>query len=143
MGRTEEGLAAFRKVEQSSLPVPMQGFIGAWRAMLEGNRQESLAAAEQCIEHYLDPEGVFYMGLIMSHLGESDRALTVLSECMDQGFSSVNVLLRNNWLDGLRSTTEFSDLVKRAATQLAEAEEIYRSAGGPKVLGDGPGSAAS
>jgi DNA-binding winged helix-turn-helix (wHTH) protein/TolB-like protein len=143
MGRTEEGLAAFRNLEQSGIPVPMQAFIGAWRAMLEGNRQESLAAAEQCIQHYLDPEGVFYMGLIMSHLGEAERALTVLSECMDQGFSSVNVLLRNNWFDGLRSRTEFSDLVKRAETQLVEADEIYRSAGGTELLAGDLGVAAA
>ncbi|MEP6637566.1 MAG: hypothetical protein ABJB97_12640, partial [Acidobacteriota bacterium] len=134
MGRTAEGLAAFRNLEQSPMPVPMRAFIGAWRAMLEGNRQESLAAAEQCIQHYLDPEGVFYMGLIMAHLGESERALTVLSESMDRGFSSVHVLLSNPWFDGLRSTAQFGELLKRAKARFVEADEVYRSAGGPLVL---------
>jgi DNA-binding winged helix-turn-helix (wHTH) protein/TolB-like protein len=135
MGRTEEALAAFRKLEKSGMPVPMQAFIVAWRAMFEGNRQESMAAAEQSIEHYLDPEGVFYMGLIMAHLGESERALTALSECMNRGFSSVNVLRRNPWFDGLRSTAQFNNLIKSAETRLVEADEVYRSAGGPQVLG--------
>ena len=135
MGRTAEGLAAFRNLEQSGMPVPMRAFIGAWRAMLEGNRQESLDAAEQCIQHYLDPEGVFYMGLIMAHLGESERALTVLSECMDRGFSSVHVLLRNPWFDGLRSTAKFRELVTRGKAHSTEAQEVYRSAAGPQVLG--------
>lgn len=138
MGRTADGLAAFRNLEQSGIPVPMRAFIGAWRAMLQGNRYESLAAAEQCIQHYLDPEGVFYMGLIMAHLGESDRALTVLNECMNRGFSSVHVLLNNPWFEGLRSTPQFNDLIKRAEARFVEADDVCRSAGGTQVLGGGP-----
>ncbi|MCM3869782.1 MAG: winged helix-turn-helix domain-containing protein [Pyrinomonadaceae bacterium] len=135
MGRTVEGLVAFRKTEESGLPAPMQAFIGAWRAMLEGNRQESLDAAEQCIRHYLDPEGVFYMGLIMAHLGETERALTVIGESMDQGFSGVQVLLRNPWFDRLRSTMRYQELLKRGQARLVEAEEIYRAAGGTQLFG--------
>jgi serine/threonine protein kinase len=139
MGQTADGLAALRNLEQSHMPVPMQAFIGAWRAMLEGNHQESIDAAERCIQHYLDPEGVFYMGLIMAHLGESERALTVLSESMDQGFSSVDVLRRNPWFDGLRSTTKFKELIKRGEASFVEAVEMFRSAGGAQVLGGNPG----
>ena len=143
MGHTEDGLAALRNLEQSHMPVPMQAFIGAWRAMLEGNRGESLDSAEQCIQHYLDPEGVFYMGLIMAHLGESKRALTVLGESMDQGFSSVDVLRRNPWFDGLLSTTKFKELIKRGEASFVEADEMFRSAGGAQVLGTGPGGLAA
>ena len=135
IGRTADAVAAFHKVEQSGAPAPMRAFVTAWRAMFEQNHQESLDAAEQCIQHYLDPEGVFYMGLIMAHLGESERALTVLSECMDRGFSSVNVLRRNPWFDGLRSTAQFNDLIKSAEARFVEADKVYRSAGGPQVLG--------
>ena len=141
MGRTSDGLAAFRNLEQSGMPMPMQAFIGAWRAMLEGNRAESLAAAEQCIQHYLDPEGVFYMGLIMAHLGESKRALSVLNECMDLGFTSVHVMRRNPWFDGLRPTAQFDELLKRCEARFLEADESYRAAGGSKVLGIGLGAA--
>ena len=135
MGRTADGLAAFRNVEESGVPEPMRAFLGAWRAMLEGKRQESLDAAEQCIQHYLDPEGVFYMGLIMAHLGESDRALTVLRECMDRGFTSVAVLQNNPWFDSLRSTTQFRELLKLGKAHSVEAQEVYRAANGPQVLG--------
>ena len=134
VGRTAESSQAFQKVEQSGAPVPMRAFVVAWRAMFEGNRQESLNAAEQCIEHYLDPEGVFYMGLIMAHLGESERALSVLSECIDRGFSSIQVLRRNPWFEGLHSTMQFKKLIKSAEVRHIEAKEVFRSAGGPQVL---------
>ena len=90
--------------------------------------------AEQSIQHYFDPEGVFYIGLLMAHLAESERGLNVLRECMEQGFS-VRALLRNPWFDGLRSTPQFKELLKRGEARLAEAHEAYRSAGGPQVLG--------
>ena len=103
--------------------------------MLEGNCRESLVAAEKCVEHYLDPEGVFYMGLIMARLGKTKRALTVLSESMDRGFSSVHVLQCNPWFDDLRSTRKFVTLVERAKASFIEADQEYRAAGGPQVLG--------
>jgi len=102
--------------------------------MFEGNRLESLNAVEQSIQHYLDPEGVFYMGLIMAHLGETERALTILSDCMARGFSSVSVLRRNPWFEGLRSTTRFTNLIESAEARRVAASEVFRSAGGPQVL---------
>lgn len=62
---------------------------------------------------------------------------------MDRGFSSVHVLLRNPWFDGLRSTTQFNELLKHGETRFVEAEEVYRAAGGPLVLGGGPAIAES
>ena len=134
VGRNAEALDAFRKVEQPGIPPPMRAFVAAWRGMFEGNREESLAAAEQCIQHYLDPEGVFYMGLIMAHLGESERALTVLRESLARGFSSVHVLQSNSWFDALRSTSEFKDLVRKAKARSFAADKIYRSANGPQLV---------
>jgi DNA-binding winged helix-turn-helix (wHTH) protein/TolB-like protein/Tfp pilus assembly protein PilF len=138
MGRIAESAAAFREVEKTGMPAPMRAFVEAWRAMLEGNRQASLDAAERCIQQYLDPEGVFYMALIMAHLGESERALAVLSECMDRGFSSVEVLLRNPWYENLRSSKQFRKLVQRAKERFEEADEAYRSVDGPQLLSDRP-----
>ena len=136
MGRTADGLAAFREFEKNSIPVPMRAFVGAWRAMLEGNHKESLNAAEQCIQHYLDPEGVFYMALIMAHLDECESALTVLAESMERGFTPGRVLMSNPWFEGLRSTRQFNELCTRAEARFLEADEAYRAAGGPRVLED-------
>lgn len=110
MGRTAEAIETFRRLEESQIPPPMRACIVAWRAMFEGNHDECLQAAEQCIQDYLDPEGIFYMGLIMSRIGAKDRALTVLNQSMDRGFSSFKVLERNPWFDNLRKTPKFEVL---------------------------------
>jgi DNA-binding winged helix-turn-helix (wHTH) protein/TolB-like protein len=128
MGRTADALAALRNLEKSGMPAPMSAFIGAWRAMFEGRRRESLDAAEQSIQHYLDPEGVFYMGMIMAHQGESERAIVVLADSMDRGFCGVKVLERNPWFDDLRSKRSFQDLISRGRSSLAAAQDVYDSA---------------
>jgi TolB-like protein/tetratricopeptide (TPR) repeat protein len=135
IGRAAEAVSVFRNLEESPIPTPMRAFLTAWRAMFEGNRAESIDAAERCIKQYVDPEGVFYMGLIMAHVGRTDRALEVLHQSVDRGFSSFLTLKRNPWFDGLRSTASFSDLLKRAETHLIEADAAYRAVDGQRVLG--------
>ena len=71
----------------------------------------------------------------MARMGETERALTVLSESMDRGFSSIHVLQRNPWFHGLRSTLKFATLVDRARASFFKADQEYRAAGGPQVLG--------
>jgi hypothetical protein len=78
---------------------------------------------------------MFYMALIMAHLDEGERALAVLNDCMNNGFSSVEVLRRNPWFDDLRSTSGFQELLERSQKQLSEAQAVYCSANGPQVLG--------
>ena len=134
ISRTADAREAFQNLEQSESPPPMRAFVTAWRALFEDKREESLRAAEQSIEHYLDPEGMFYMGLIMARLGESKRALTVLTECISRGFCSPTVLQSNPWFDALRPSKEFKCLVKRAEEIVAGTYKVFQSAGGPEVL---------
>jgi tetratricopeptide (TPR) repeat protein len=134
IGRTADAIAMFRSLEQTDMPAPMRAFITAWRAVFEGNYEECFKAAEQCIEQYLDPEGVFYMGMIMAHIGETEKALEILHESMNRGFSSLPVLRSNPWLDGLRATTGFAELLAQAETRLIEAEAAYSAAQGSRIL---------
>lgn len=128
IGRHAEAVTAFRKTEESGLPMPMLAFVQAWKTMFEGNRRKSLNAARRCIQHYLDPEGVFYMGLIMAHLGEAEGALSVLRESMDRGFCPFQAL-RHPWFSDLRSNAGFQQLVKRSEARFAAAKKVYLSAG--------------
>jgi hypothetical protein len=112
----------------------MQAFIGAWRAIFEGNVRKSVDAAERCIQHNLDPEGVFYMGLIIAHQGQSERALSVLSESIDRGFTAAHVLLRNPWFNSLRSTAPFTEFIRRSQEGMVCANDIYRAGLGTQVL---------
>lgn len=130
LGRTADAIEVLRNLKPSAMPAPMRAFVTAWRAMFEGNRDESLLAAEQCIQRYLDPEGMFYMGMILARVGESNRALQVLDKSIDRGFFSPRLLLGNPWLAEMRSIPEFKGLIKRAQQRSDEANKAWYSAGG-------------
>ncbi len=135
LGRTQEAVSLLRKREQSGIPAPMRAFVRAWRALLEGNRNESLEAAEQAILHYADQEGVFYLGLLMARLAASERALALFAESFDKGFTPFHVLARNPWLDPLRSNPRFGEMLRAAEERYSRAAQAYRNAGGEQVLG--------
>jgi hypothetical protein len=130
LGRQKEAVAILKKREQSGIPAPMRAFVRAWRALLEGHAKESLEAAEETVSHYIDPEGVFYMALVMSRLGETDRALAVLAESHQMGFCSYEALARNPWLDSLRSLPKFQSIQKAVKARCRKAAKVYKDAGG-------------
>jgi tetratricopeptide (TPR) repeat protein len=130
MGRPEEAVAILRKREQSGIPAPMRAFVRAWRALLEGHAKESLEAAEETVLHYIDPEGVFYMALVMSRLGETDRALAVLAESLHRGFCSFEALTRNPWLDSLRSHQKFGEILQAMKLRCNNTAKVYKDASG-------------
>jgi hypothetical protein len=132
LGRREEALSLLRKREQSAIPIPMRTYVRAWRALLEDNPKESMEAAEQAASRYIDPEGVFYMALVMARL-DRNRALQMLNQSFTKGFSSIHAL-RNVWLDPLRSDPQFVDLLHRVEARCRETAKSYRNAGGRQVL---------
>jgi hypothetical protein len=48
------------------------------------------------------------------------------------------VLKRNPWYDALRQSKQFRKLVERAKERFDEADEAYRSVGGPQLLSRTP-----
>jgi DNA-binding winged helix-turn-helix (wHTH) protein/TolB-like protein/tetratricopeptide (TPR) repeat protein len=132
LGRQEEAVAILMKREQSGIPAPMRAFVRAWRALLEGHARESLEAAEETVLRYIDPEGVFYMALVMARLGETDRALAVLAASLKRGFCSYHVLARNAWFDSLRSHPRFEETLRAAEAQCRDAVKAYQDCGGAR-----------
>jgi serine/threonine protein kinase/tetratricopeptide (TPR) repeat protein len=138
LGRGEEALLILRTREKSGIPAPMRAVVCAWRAMLEGNLEESLEAAEQAAFQFIDPEGIFYMALVMARLGDHDRALDTLAKSLDKGFASPFVLIHHPWLESLRSGSRFAEILRAVDSRSREAVAAFRDLGGPKLLGVDP-----
>jgi TolB-like protein len=134
LGRREEALSILRRREQSAVPITIRTYIRAWRALLDDNAKESMEAAEQAASRYIDPEGVFYMALVMVRF-DRDRAIRMLDESFKKGFSSVHALTRNAWLVPLRSDPQFVDLLHRVEARCQETAKSYRNARGQQILG--------
>ena len=80
------------------------GVDGAARA------REILAQVETLAENqYVDP---FYPAIALTALGEYDRAIVKLRECVEIGSTSISFLKDGRWLDPLRSDPRFEELAE-------------------------------
>jgi tetratricopeptide (TPR) repeat protein len=138
LGRAEEARARLREREFPLGPGWLRAFVGSLRALLEGHREESLAATEEALTHMgSDPEAAFYMARQFARLGEHERAVQELQGIADRGYLTPPVLERDPWLDPLRGRADFEAVMLVAAQRHRESVAAYEAAGGRELLGVG------
>jgi hypothetical protein len=86
------------------------------------------------VQHFPDPEAVFYMARQIARLGEPQRALSVLNTVIDRGFLLSNALSNDPWLASLRSLPACDQLVQRTRRLEEEAALTFTRMGGPELL---------
>ncbi len=135
-GRDAEALQQYREVEQSRLTDFFRDFVLMNRTLLEGRRGDCLGAAERLLARALDPETLWQVGRVFAHFGEPARAFSLFGLSLERGFILYRILTREDpWLDALRSSQEFGDLLQRAESRYRAASAAFREAGGEHVLG--------
>ena len=82
-----------------------------------------------------DPDGRYYIGRGMSHLGYLDEALALLSTCVEGGFFCLAAFTRDPWLDALRGAPEFGALLRSAEARHRQAMISFLTAEGDRILG--------
>src|SRR5262249_4561195 len=116
-------------------------FLTSMRALLEGNREESLRASEELMNAtFRDPEGLFYQARQLAYLGADDWALEMFSRAVDNGFFCYQSFVRDPWLDHLRGKPAFSAIMQRAAQPPQQPARILSpsAAGTPLGVADDP-----
>ena len=136
MGRVEEAISLLREKEQIKTGRLASLYITTLRSLLEGNKEESLSATNE-FRHttFRDPEGLFYVARQAACLGEPAWALELLTRAIDNGYFCYAGMLRDPWLDSLRGTKEFIDLMHRAQERHREAVSAFFALGGDLLLG--------
>ena len=138
LGRTEEAISTLRRRELMKPPRLGKLYLTSLRALLEGNTQESVAATEELrAATFRDPEGMYYQSRQLSYLGHKAAALDMLSRSIHNGFFCYPALVRDPWLDPLRSKTEFTALLRKAHQLHREAAACFIAGGGDTLLGIG------
>src|SRR6202158_3408331 len=108
LGRVEEAVSLLRQRELAKPWRLGRLYLTSLRALLEGKREESLAASEDLMKAtFRDPEGMYYLARQLSYLGEEVPALDMLSRAIDNGFFCHQAMLRDPWLDSRRGRTAF------------------------------------
>ena len=80
LGRVEEAVSTLRQRELAKPWRLGKLYLTSLRALLEGNREESLATSEELMKAtFRDPEGMYYLARQLSYLHEEGPALDMLS----------------------------------------------------------------
>jgi eukaryotic-like serine/threonine-protein kinase len=109
-------------------------------AAMEGRREDCVRLGEAVqASGFHDPEGLMLHVRELAYIGETARALELLSRVIQGGYHCQTFLTRDPWLDSLRSTPEFVRLVRQAEAGHARAAEAFLRAGGDRILGVGTG----
>jgi DNA-binding winged helix-turn-helix (wHTH) protein/tetratricopeptide (TPR) repeat protein len=125
--RDERGLTGFARHLTASV-----------RAVLEHHPGVALEHAARIFELFPDPEAVFYAARNIACFGDR-RALDGLTRALEHGFVLYRALIKDDpWLDPLRSTAEFQELIERSRILYVECAEAYVAAGGERLLGPVP-----
>jgi serine/threonine-protein kinase len=136
LGRGAEALDIVRRTETRPMPPVMRLFLDLDRATLEGRPEACVAVMEKLRRMRThDPEGIFLAARGLAYVGELRLALDVIDETIDRGFYCPSILLRDPWLDPLRSDARFGALVSKAEARSRDAEAEFRRLGGEQLLG--------
>jgi tetratricopeptide (TPR) repeat protein len=135
LGRTDEAIAKLRPREDIVWRYSRL-YTTSLRALLEGKREESLQASNELRQAtFRDPEGIYYLARQLSFLGEPEFALETLARAINDGFFCYDAMVRDPWLDSIRSRTEFTALLRQAHELHREAAAAFVAAGGDALLG--------
>ncbi len=139
LGRTSDAIDHLREKEKSNPPRFGKSFLVSLRALLEGKREESLAASDELRQAtFRDPEGMYYQSLQYCVLGSNTHALEMLARAIDNGFFCYPAMVREPWLDSLRGLPEFTALLRKAHGLHLQAHGAFLAAGGDTLLGIRP-----
>jgi TolB-like protein len=134
-GRKVEAIAALRHLEDKTR-TRLRDFMIAARAFLEGKPAESLAAVERVVSSdFHDPEGLFYLTRLLAHLKQSAPALELFRRVVAGGFVCFPFMQSDPWLDSLRTTPEFVNVLGQAEARHREALSAFARMQGGVVLG--------
>jgi eukaryotic-like serine/threonine-protein kinase len=135
LGRGDEAVSLLRQLEQTT-QTRMRDFMIAARTLIEGDPAESIAAVARIVaSDFRDPEGLFYLSRHLAHLNEVDSALNLFERVVAGGYFCFPAMAQDPWLDGLRNTAAFADLMHQVETQHRVAAMSFAQLRGEEVLG--------
>lgn len=134
LGRDRDAIAALRWREREAGDSRAGWYIASLRALLEGDREQSLRALDHACALLVDPEAIYYLARTYARLGCDERAIREMTRVVDGGFVCHETFARDPWLNRLRGDPPFGALLARARTASARAADAFASAGGREVL---------
>ncbi len=136
LGQEAEAIAEARAFRALRHGAHQALIVDAMIAALERRRDDCVRAYQAMFATpFHDPEGLYMAARGLARVGETALALSTLGRVIDGGFFLPTVYSTDPWLDALRSSREFADLVHRAEEGHRVSAAAFRDAGGERLLG--------
>ncbi len=136
LGRREEAMEGVRLLEAHWPGGADVWYLRAQRLAFEGDRAGCAEALRQVLDFgFHDPEGLYFCLRNASYVGEKELALSMLQQVVEAGFHCPTPLVRDPWLDPIRTEPEFVRALRRAEEQHSAALAAFTAAGGERLLG--------
>jgi DNA-binding winged helix-turn-helix (wHTH) protein len=134
MGRPVDAIAALQWRERDTRDNRARAFLVSLRALLQDRRDESLAALERAADDLTDPEARYYIARSLARLGAKEAALDSLRVVVDGGYFCYPALASDRWLDDVRESPVFRDVLQTARSRHEAAARAFAEAGGEALL---------
>jgi eukaryotic-like serine/threonine-protein kinase len=134
LGRERDAVAALRWRERETTESRIRPYLSSLRALLEGDREKSLAALEAAAALQVDAEALYYLTRTFARLGARDRAARELGRVVDGGFWCYDVFVDDPWLDQIRDREDVRELLARAHHHMERSRALFVQSGGPQLL---------
>ena len=135
LGRERDAIEALRWRERETTESRIRPYLTSLRALLEGDREKSLAAVELAAASLQDAEAVFYMARTLVRLGAHDRGVTELRRVVNEGFWCYDTFVRDRWLDPIRGRSDVRELFEETRERVVGASVMFRDSHGPELIG--------
>jgi tetratricopeptide (TPR) repeat protein len=141
LGRTQDALDAMPQTEEDGLPKIVLRYVMATRAAIAGRDEEAKRINLDILQLSppRDPCTVFYLARHLAAAGDPTNAEIWIRRALERGFNCFDWLMRDPWLESLRSDPQFPELLTQAKERRAAALTVFTDAGGEQVLGVGTG----
>src|SRR5439155_26047378 len=102
MGKIDDAVAVFddraRRLTAAGSTSSSFGFriFAAFRAAIEQRRDETMSIFNE-LGGFPDPEGMYYMGRSMAHVGELEMSILGMTQAVDGGFFCYPFFVRDPW----------------------------------------------
>jgi TolB-like protein/Tfp pilus assembly protein PilF len=134
LGREKEAVAALRWRERETTETRIRPFLASLRALLDGDREKSLAALDTAAALQIDAEALYYLTRTFARLGVSDRAARELHRVVAGGFWCYDAFARDPWLDPIRDREDVRLLLERTHQHVERARSTFVNSGGPELM---------
>jgi eukaryotic-like serine/threonine-protein kinase len=135
LGRDADAIATARASAATVRDPLTRSFQAVLPLVLERRFDECRRLLDELAPRNPDPESIFLVARTYARIGASEAAVAQFERSVGMGFVVHSWFVRDPWLEPLINEPRFQEALARAERRSSEAAQMFRNAGGERLLG--------